>query len=254
MGYYFERFGKARRLTNLRIDSVDSVDKGAGIGVDVVLRKRREFEAANPGYPRWEPELLKEQTEMRKADHPFLEHVQNLSDMVAKGEIGVGVAELRGKRAHDSSPMFDAYRKDERGKVLSDHQQWQHFKKHHPVGKAFSEACAHGLRDTPAELEKELGLKNDLDAGHERQRELGSGHHGRNEGEVTKGADGKPVRKTLSSVCIGEINKMAAQLVKRAKAEKGVTITFAKAFEVIVNGTEKGRQLAALEKYNRIQV
>jgi hypothetical protein len=152
---------------------------------------------------------------------------------------------MRGKAWHDSH-AFDAYRKDERGKVLSDHQQWQHFKKFHPVGKAFSEACANGLRDTTEEMEKELGLKSDLDAAHERQRELGSGHHGRNERQVTK--------QTVLSICIDEINKMAGALVEKAKREKGITISFQKAFEVIINGTEKGKRLASLEKFSRIGV
>jgi hypothetical protein len=241
---YFDFSRPLAKLTKVRIDSVDSVDRGAGIGTDVILAKRRAWEAEDPSRPRWEPEKFEKERQMRKADHPF-EHIEHLTDQVRKGEIGTGVAEMRGKAWHDSH-AFDAYRKDERGKVLSDHQQWQHFKTHHPVGKAFSEACAHGLRDTTEEMEKELGLKSDLDAAHERQRELGSGHHGRNERPVTK--------QTVSSICIDEINKMAGVLVERAKREKGITISFQKAFEVIINGTEKGKRLASLERFSRIGV
>jgi hypothetical protein len=239
----FLRSGVRRAsIKRLRITEVSSVDRGANAHATVVLRK--QYEAEHPDYPKWEPEKYQKEQEMRKADHPF-EHIEHLTDQVRKGEIGTGVAEMRGKAWHDSH-AFDAYRKDERGKVLSDHQQWQHFKKFHPVGKAFSEVCANGLRDTTEEMEKELGLKSDLDAAHERQRELGSGHHGRNERQVTK--------QTVSSICIDEINKMAGALVEKAKREKGITISFQKAFEVIINGTEKGKRLASLEKFLRIGV
>lgn len=37
----------ARRLKNLRIASVDTVDKGAGIGVDVLIAKRQQQEESN---------------------------------------------------------------------------------------------------------------------------------------------------------------------------------------------------------------
>jgi hypothetical protein len=47
---------------------------------------------------------------------------------------------------------------------------------------------------------------------------------------------------------------MAGALVEKAKREKGITISFQKAFEVIINGTEKGKRLASLEKFLRIGV
>ena len=42
---------KAKRLLNLRIDSVDSVDRGAGEGVNVVLMKRANTEELNMREP-----------------------------------------------------------------------------------------------------------------------------------------------------------------------------------------------------------
>jgi hypothetical protein len=253
VSYYFEKYGKVRRLKNLVIDEISSVDRGAGIGARVVLAKRRQWEAeeiaAGRVPPIWEPETFQKEHEMRKADHPFIERVQHLTDMVRKGEIGTGVAELRGKAAHDSSPMFDAYRKDEKGKVLSDHQQWQHFKTYHPVGKAFHEACVTGLRDTQAELSKELGLDHLTDTHEaERRKHPNDGRFDEAGASTTKRA---PL--TASAVYNAEIDKMARELVARAKKD-GISLSLAKAWEAIVTLNEKGIALAALEKFARIGV
>jgi hypothetical protein len=197
--------------------------------------------------PLWrEPSYYKERTEMRKHGHPH-QTIEDLTDQVRAGEIGKNVAHMWAKAAHDASG-FDIDRKDARGKVMSDEQQFQHFLENHPIGKAFRQACAQGLESTPDEVEKEMKAPRggrDLDEAHERQRQLGSGHDGRNERAVTK---------TLSSVCWAEITRMAEQLVKRAKVEKGIVLSIDKAREVIMNGTEKGKQLAKLEKFNRLGI
>jgi hypothetical protein len=76
--------------------------------------------------PIWQPpEYWKEQEEMKKSDHPF-EHIEHLTDMVERGEVGKNVAHLRAKSWHDKN-AFDIDRKDARGKVMSDAQQFERF-------------------------------------------------------------------------------------------------------------------------------
>jgi hypothetical protein len=196
---------------------------------------------------KWQPEKFEKEREMRKAaDH--IEHIQHLTSMVERGEIGKNVAHLRAKAAHDASG-FDIDRKDARGKVMSDAQQFEHFCDHHPVGKAFRQACAHGLEDTQSELEKEYAAKNDLDEAHERQRELASGHHGRNpRGQVQKQTE------TVSSVCNAALDKAATELLAKARQARVPGATYARIYSHLITKTQWGRSIASLEQFSRIQV
>jgi hypothetical protein len=257
---YFSSGARPRQLKNLRIEEVSSVDVAANPGARVafhkrggedmtaatILRKRREFERATPSYPKWQqPELLKEQTEMRKADHP-LQHIKDLTDMVRRNEIGKSVASYRAKAFHDEH-LHDAYRKDERGKVLSDHQQFAHAMQHHPVFKALGEAIAQGNESTEDELAKEYGLKNDTDEAHRRQRENLGG--GQNDGE-----NPNATKRDMSAIINDQLTAKANELLAQARKEGVKGASFHKIFEYVVTKTAWGRSLYELDRYHRISV
>jgi hypothetical protein len=194
----------------------------------------------------WQPPEYYQQKEqqMQKNTHSSsLQHIKDLTDMVRRNEIGKSVASVRAKNFHDEH-LYDPYRKNERSRVLSDHQQFAHAMAHHPVFRALGEAMAQGNESTQDELAKEYGLDNVDDVHtHERRKHPNDGEFG-----------GATKRQTISSICNAEIDRMAKDLVKRAKAEKGVVLTVAKAWEIIINGTQKGAWLNNLEKWSRIGV
>ena len=98
---YFDFSRPVAKLTRLRIDSVDFVDRAANTDARVILAKRRAYEAANPNYPRWNPEQY--MTNVQK------DHTHDLDGIIAdanEGKVGKDATHLK-LRDHFERHHFD---------------------------------------------------------------------------------------------------------------------------------------------------
>jgi hypothetical protein len=230
-------FAGMHRLTNLRVHEISSVDKGAGVGVDVVLLKRRQAEAADPSMPKWEPERFTKEREMSKGDKHGQFHA--ILDGVREKRIGKGVAWMKLQKWH-AAHEFSLDRRSETGKPLSDVQQHTRFMSQHPLGKMASEVLRnHGLDDTPEEIQHEMmGGASDLDNLHEHER---GKHPGSGRFEATTKADKHGVPAAVTDPAIRKLNELADLVVTFAK-RNGRQLSHAKAFTVVCK-TDEGKEL-----------
>ena len=167
-----------------------------------------------------------------------------LSDIIEHmdtGKVGRDVGHMMVK-AHFEKHGFDMRDVDSKGVPKGVESQMQKWLTHHPQGKRAAAAIKGALPDT---LSEKQAMLDHLDSTHEHERTKNP-----SDSRATKAVD---PTTTMSSVCLDELNRMSHALVEKAKRDK-INLSFEKAFTAIVTLTEKGRSLAALEKYNRIQV
>jgi hypothetical protein len=247
--YETEKDRRRRQLKNLRIDDVSSVDRGAGVGCRVVmhkrddlgehplsdsaiLKRRREYEAAHPGFPKWEGDRYKQEKQQMTPN----DQIQEITKRVNAGEIGKQVADALATDVFNKS-IFDINRTTPDGRPMTAEMQIVDHYNRSPVFKALRRACVSGLDST--------------------QKELDALYSGQKIGETTY--SGHPVAKaeppqTMSSVINAQLDKMANELLARAKKEGVPGLTFAKCYEAIITKTHWGRQLYSLERLHRTGV
>jgi hypothetical protein len=225
--YFVDLISKARRLKNLRIDDVSSVDRGAGRGVDVVLIKK---------FPGWKsPE---EWAAMRKNNDVGMvgdprEGIERVIHDLQSQKIGKDVGAMRAKRIHDDH-FYNIDRRDERGRPLSDHQQFDRWQKLDPRGRRYAEASAGALQSTPDEREAEMKSDVATDRSHQHAREtIGAEHHGRNEAGQMQKVDRFGVPVALKNEGIDKLNAMAEKVVQLAKRD-GHQLSHAHAFTLVL--------------------
>jgi hypothetical protein len=231
------------------------IERGENLTGAAILRKRREYEAAHPTYPKWKsPEVHMAQV-AKDRTHDLDGIIRDANE----GRVGKDVTHMR-LREHFERHHFDMKDTNDKGVPPSVEQQMEKWMAHHPMGKRAAAAVKNALPDTVEEKEAAL---NDLDHAHERQRSLAGGTPSERNENATKGADGKPLNKNAkfgegaplsptNNPAYRELNRLAEKLVKRAKAEKGITMSQEQAFAFIANETARGQFLMKVDKLVRL--
>jgi hypothetical protein len=219
------------RLTKLKIDSVDSVDRGAGRGVTVEQVKK---------FPGWQPpEFYEREKAMLKSDHPH--HALNdIVDDLDHGRIGKDAGFLK-IQDHFNRHHYSIDRTDPRsGKPIPAASQMQKWLDHAPKGQRANMALKRALNDTHDE---KMAALNSLDEAHARQqRELGGAQNDGEYANATKrGVDEYGIPLAVSNGAIRKLYELSHALVARAKRDK-VTLPLARAF-VEISKTDTGRAL-----------
>jgi hypothetical protein len=109
------------------------IERGENLTGAAILRKRREYEAAHPSYPKWKsPEEVLHMAQIAK------DHSHDLDSIIRdanEGKVGKDVTHMR-LREHFERHHFDMKDVNEKGVPRSVEQQMEKWMTHHPRGKA----------------------------------------------------------------------------------------------------------------------
>jgi hypothetical protein len=217
-----------RQLKNLRVEEISSVDRGAAIGADVVLLKRRIAERADPSMPVWAPEqFAKKERQMHTNDaHADAEEVVGAMDA---HEIGRDVGHMRLKSIHDRA-HFSIDRKDAKGRTISPERQYESWKAESPQGRRASASMARALQSTGQERVDEMKRDVATDESHEHQRDhIGGAQGSGTYEEASKRVDKHGLTPSMVNPGITALNAAADRIVDFAK-KHGRQLSHARAF------------------------